>query len=451
MYGEDHFVMMFGGLHIEMAAFKTFGSWLEDSEWTSVLVNAQVTSPGTADSFLKASPVTTTRRTHQVTACTLNRQLSNAYCQYKDVLRYDEVILEFEEWNYLNNLFTLNSVEMLHQINNTTFSVKYEQSKGSSEGEECLVLWQLVTPANWNAVEVEEILTRFEEKFNDLPMKIKFVRNGSLVIMTTVSAEVFKESSAFQSAVKAFLTRMVEICHIDTHMSCNVDVTLHILESDKMNLTRSLSNRPISENKFVQTEIVESSTTPNPTVVDDESPMYGDDATFCSSCLHNYKRVETQSYCLDCSEPICDKCGGLHITFAPPHTITNKVNVDIIYHPSLTVSKLCSVHKNEVTNSFCTQHDALVCDICVMNGHSSCVSVLSIQKAAENVAEGPIISDLENRLDNLGIVIESLITNEEKIYYMQMQRKRKFTKKRIASDKEYVFISMDLKGNLPIG
>lgn len=26
-------------------------------------------------------------------------------------------------------------VEMLHQINNTTFSVKYEQSKGSSEGE----------------------------------------------------------------------------------------------------------------------------------------------------------------------------------------------------------------------------------------------------------------------------------------------------------------------------
>ncbi|CAG2234248.1 unnamed protein product [Mytilus edulis] len=98
MYGEDHFVMMFGGLHIEMAAFKAFGSWLEDSEWTSVLVNAQVTSPGTADSFLEASPVTTTRRTHQVTTCTLYRLLSNAYCQYKDVLRYDEVILEFEEW-----------------------------------------------------------------------------------------------------------------------------------------------------------------------------------------------------------------------------------------------------------------------------------------------------------------------------------------------------------------
>ncbi|VDI82571.1 Hypothetical predicted protein [Mytilus galloprovincialis] len=70
-----------------MAAFKAFGSWVEDSEWTSVLENAQVTSPGTADSSLKASPVTTTHRTHQVTAYTLYRLLSNAYCQYKDVLR----------------------------------------------------------------------------------------------------------------------------------------------------------------------------------------------------------------------------------------------------------------------------------------------------------------------------------------------------------------------------
>ncbi|CAG2246636.1 unnamed protein product [Mytilus edulis] len=45
-----------------------------------------------------ASHVTKTRRAHQVTACTLYRLLSNAYCQYKDVLRDDEVTLEFEDW-----------------------------------------------------------------------------------------------------------------------------------------------------------------------------------------------------------------------------------------------------------------------------------------------------------------------------------------------------------------
>ena len=46
-------VVMFGGLHIEMAAFRTIGDWLEDSGWMSALVEADITSPGTADSFLK--------------------------------------------------------------------------------------------------------------------------------------------------------------------------------------------------------------------------------------------------------------------------------------------------------------------------------------------------------------------------------------------------------------
>jgi hypothetical protein len=33
-HGEDHFVVMFGGLHIEMAALKTVGDLLEGSGWT---------------------------------------------------------------------------------------------------------------------------------------------------------------------------------------------------------------------------------------------------------------------------------------------------------------------------------------------------------------------------------------------------------------------------------
>ncbi|CAC5366823.1 unnamed protein product [Mytilus coruscus] len=141
---------------------------------------------------------------------------------------------------------------------------------------------------------------------------------------------------------------------------------------------------------------------------------YGDNTTFCCSCLQSNKQVATQSYCLDCSEPICRKCSIIHETFEHPHTITSKETEDIVYKSSSTVSKFCSVHQKQVTNSFCTQHDALLCDICVMDGHSSCVSVLSIQKAAENIAEGAIMGNLENRLHNQGIVIESLKTTEEK-------------------------------------
>ena len=39
-HGEDHFVILFGGLHIEMAALKTLGNLLDGSGWTSALVQA---------------------------------------------------------------------------------------------------------------------------------------------------------------------------------------------------------------------------------------------------------------------------------------------------------------------------------------------------------------------------------------------------------------------------
>ena len=37
LYGEEKLVMMFGGLHIEMAALKSIGTLLRDSGWTERL------------------------------------------------------------------------------------------------------------------------------------------------------------------------------------------------------------------------------------------------------------------------------------------------------------------------------------------------------------------------------------------------------------------------------
>lgn len=64
-HGEKQFMIMFGGLHIEMATLKVLGNLLEDSGWTGALTQACVAGPGTADSFLKAVHVTRTRRAHQ--------------------------------------------------------------------------------------------------------------------------------------------------------------------------------------------------------------------------------------------------------------------------------------------------------------------------------------------------------------------------------------------------
>ena len=59
-YGEDKMVVMFGGLHIEMAALKSLGNWLRGSD--RVLLQAEMARPGTANSFLRAAHVTRTGR-----------------------------------------------------------------------------------------------------------------------------------------------------------------------------------------------------------------------------------------------------------------------------------------------------------------------------------------------------------------------------------------------------
>lgn len=95
---EKHVVIMFGGLHIEMAAFNALGKWVDGSGLIEALTNASVASPGVAESFLSASHVTRTRRAHQVTAAALHILAHNAYnefCECKDTQR---PVLPFSLW-----------------------------------------------------------------------------------------------------------------------------------------------------------------------------------------------------------------------------------------------------------------------------------------------------------------------------------------------------------------
>jgi hypothetical protein len=97
-HGEGKFIVMFGGLHIEMAALKTLGDLLDGSGWTGALVQASVATPGTADSFLKASHVTRTRRAHQVTASSLYLLLQTAYTDYSNDVDEENDLMSQEDW-----------------------------------------------------------------------------------------------------------------------------------------------------------------------------------------------------------------------------------------------------------------------------------------------------------------------------------------------------------------
>ncbi|VDI63778.1 Hypothetical predicted protein [Mytilus galloprovincialis] len=55
-FSEEHILILFGSLHIEIAALRTIGDWLDNTGVTSALSQANIASSGTADSFFESVP-----------------------------------------------------------------------------------------------------------------------------------------------------------------------------------------------------------------------------------------------------------------------------------------------------------------------------------------------------------------------------------------------------------
>ena len=82
LYGEGNFLVMMGGLHIEMAFLKCLGDWLAHCGWENMFVEADITSPGKAQAMLKGAHITRTRYAHQITSCALHGTKMQAYEKY---------------------------------------------------------------------------------------------------------------------------------------------------------------------------------------------------------------------------------------------------------------------------------------------------------------------------------------------------------------------------------
>ena len=97
-HGEDQFAVMFGGLHIEMVALDALGDLLESSGWIGSLIQASLATHGKADSFLKASHVTCTRHTNQITVCSLYLLQQKAYTEYCNGVEEGCNKMSLEDW-----------------------------------------------------------------------------------------------------------------------------------------------------------------------------------------------------------------------------------------------------------------------------------------------------------------------------------------------------------------
>ena len=77
-YGEESFVIMLSDLHIKMALLKALGDLLDGSGWTSALVQAEIATAGTSNSFLEK-----TAAARQITPCALYKLRQASYAEWQ--------------------------------------------------------------------------------------------------------------------------------------------------------------------------------------------------------------------------------------------------------------------------------------------------------------------------------------------------------------------------------
>ena len=94
--GEEKYVVMMGGLHVEMASLKMVAHWLGKSGWDSALVQADITTRGRADGILKTAHITRSRYAHQVSASALYILQRKAYKEYTE--SRDSSDIDFKTW-----------------------------------------------------------------------------------------------------------------------------------------------------------------------------------------------------------------------------------------------------------------------------------------------------------------------------------------------------------------
>ena len=97
VYGEKHYFILMGGLHIAMTFLRVLGEWLEGSGWKFMLSTADVTTEGRADSLLRGSDTARAQWAHQVTGAASFVLQTEAYSAYRETTDAED-ILPFSQW-----------------------------------------------------------------------------------------------------------------------------------------------------------------------------------------------------------------------------------------------------------------------------------------------------------------------------------------------------------------
>ena len=143
------------------------------------------------------------------------------------------------------------------------------------------------------------------------------------------------------------------------------------------------------------------------------------ETTFCDKCQVQNKNVKAVKQCSECLEALCATCSLDH---EKEHNNKTNVLVDIKKKTQVKTPLMCYEHEEQIER-FCTNHDQLICSVCILTSHFDC-STLSITEASKGIRGSRETTLAVDNLQKLKTKFENIMT-EKKLCLQSIQDQEK--------------------------
>lgn len=139
-------------------------------------------------------------------------------------------------------------------------------------------------------------------------------------------------------------------------------------------------------------------------------------ANTCEPCTFHGSLKTADFWCTHCEEMLCNECNRHHQSSKATrgHHLCTLSEYEMMESHPFKVPMRCNTH-NKKYDAYCMTHEQPCCIICVTTSHGNCLGVVAFDDALKGFQSKLAMSDLEERLDNLDMNVDSFLRNRERV------------------------------------
>eukprot|EP00105_Crassostrea_gigas_P026798 XP_011447875.1 PREDICTED: tripartite motif-containing protein 5 [Crassostrea gigas] len=140
----------------------------------------------------------------------------------------------------------------------------------------------------------------------------------------------------------------------------------------------------------------------------------GTNSIYCKSCQEDDEESKASSWCMDCSEVLCDDCVKCHkkVRLTRNHVVVAITECSASFHQSLSLDN-CETHGGRKLEIICKEHLLPCCSVCVTKEHDGCKTFCQLEDVDANTVGPHNVKNLQAEVETMCSNLEQIITDEK--------------------------------------